>query len=266
MEKFGKYNELLNTLFDLWEKSYDENDREKFCRDGLMLKFNDSINVDELWEKSPRRILFLLKDNPDGKHDTRLWLIDNNNGNKNRNLKTQFIKKIAQAFFGLIYCKYDNTGRINNNVVNSHDMIDVVKKTWNELPFAFVEAKKVAGGKTVSESQLKKALQRDAVFINEEFGILRPNVIVCCDSTGDALFDFVTTEFLNSKEKPQEYGGNYILENGYVVPNLKTHLRYYTSNKTVVIKSYHPSARVGWKFLEKIFSPYRAFIRDHPDF
>ena len=28
MEKFGKYNELLNTLFDLWEKSYDENDRE----------------------------------------------------------------------------------------------------------------------------------------------------------------------------------------------------------------------------------------------
>lgn len=229
-----------------------------------MFKADDTINVNKDWKCSSRRILFLLKDNPDGKHDTRLWLKDEKRGDNNRNLRALFIKRIAQAFYGLLYCNQDNINEINHSAINTRYK-DLVKRTWNEKPFAFVEAKKLSGGKTVSESQLKKALQDDAKFLKEEFDILCPNVIVCCDNTGDSLFDFVTTCYLNNKDF-QPYGGEYILENDCVVPNLTTCLRYYPDDRIVVIKSYHPSARVGWKFLEKIFSPYRAFIREHPDF
>ena len=265
MEKDNNYNAMLDKLFVQWKNSYDETDWKRFCEDGIMLKADDSINVDREWESASRRILFLLKDNPDGGHDTRLWLRDKNNGDNNRNLRTIFIKRIAQAYYGLLYCNHGNIDEINHSVINSRKKTGLVKRTWNERPFAFVEAKKLSGGKTVSENQLNRALQRDAKFLKEEFDILSPNVIVCCDNTGDSLFDFVTTCYLNNKCF-QPYGGEYILENDWVVPNLTTCLRYYPDDRIVVIKSYHPSARVGWKFLEKIFSPYRAFIREHPDF
>lgn len=266
MEKYVNYNALLDTLFEQWKNSYDEADKKRFCEDGIMLKADDSINVDSEWEHASRRILFLLKDNPDGGHDTRLWLKDEKKGDNNKNLRTLFIKRIAQAFYGLLYCNHNNIDEINHSVINSRNKTGLVKKTWNERPFAFVEAKKLSGEKTVSESQLNRALQRDAKFLKEEFDILCPNVIVCCDNTGDSLFDFVTTCYLKNKDDFQEYGGKYILEDDSVVPNLTTCLRYYPFDRIVVIKSYHPSARVGWKFLEKIFSPYRAFIREHPDF
>jgi hypothetical protein len=74
---FVNYNALLDTLFKQWEKNYSEG----FCKDGLMLipdnpNPNSTSYVDELWEKSERRVMFLLKDNPDDGHDIRRWLVD----------------------------------------------------------------------------------------------------------------------------------------------------------------------------------------------
>ena len=110
MEKYINYNALLNTLFEQWKNSYDEDDKKRFCEDGLMLKPDESLNVDTLWEKAPRRVMFLLKDCPDGwGWDTRELLSKYDKEGKIANLTEPFYQKIAKLFFGLLENKFDYT-------------------------------------------------------------------------------------------------------------------------------------------------------------
>ena len=60
------YNKLLDVLFESWIESYDEKDRERFCHDGLMRKNSSELDVNELWHNVKRRVMFILKDCPDG--------------------------------------------------------------------------------------------------------------------------------------------------------------------------------------------------------
>ena len=70
------YNEKLNVLFEKWKAKSIENGEEKaFCEDGLMYKYgHDNNYVDELWDKSQKRIMFLLKDPKEYSGDSREWL------------------------------------------------------------------------------------------------------------------------------------------------------------------------------------------------
>ena len=68
-----KYNERLDDLFSRWMESLDETQKPLFCKDGLMLKADKPVEyVDERWDNTTRRVMFLLKDKntPDG-DDTR---------------------------------------------------------------------------------------------------------------------------------------------------------------------------------------------------
>ena len=89
--KHNNYNQLLSDLFVDWIKSYPAEKRYLFCRDGIMLKNDPGINVDLLWEQSPRKVAFLLKDCPDEwGYDTRKMLLDEygeEQGRKNRELE-----------------------------------------------------------------------------------------------------------------------------------------------------------------------------------
>ena len=155
MEKYKKYNDLLSELFKQWIENYNEEDRERFCQDGLMLKNDSSLNVDFLWEHSPRRVVFMLKDCPDGTgYDTREILTDKfgtEKGHKNRNLKVKFLRNLAKLLYGLIEMSPLNVDEFNDKYVNKR--IPEVVKCWNTKPFAFIESKKLAGGKTVSEKK-----------------------------------------------------------------------------------------------------------------
>ena len=62
-------------------------------------------------------------------------------------------------------------------------------------------------------------------------------------------------------------GGEYILDDGRIVADMRTCLWYFPSNNVVVIKAFHPSVAANWKVLEKVLSPFRSFIRDiNPSF
>jgi hypothetical protein len=266
MEKYVNYNALLDTLFEQWKESYDETEKVKFCEDGLMLKADKSVNVDKNWEDSQRRIMFLLKDNPHGGNDTRLWLIDKENGEKNRNLKKQFIRRIAKLFYGLRENKSDV--RINAEKVNSN--IKYVKEAWNTIPFAFIETKKIAGKKDCDSAVLKNYLERDKMFLEKEIDILKPNIIVCCDGE-NTLFDFITREYFGQPDWP--YDSKYPFwddqkQEEYFKPEvtMRCRLNYYKQKNVVVIDSYHPSARVqDWAFQERVYCPFSAFLKqcDH---
>ena len=265
MNHYVNYNELLTKLFEQWESSYGESARDKFCRDGIMYKNDANIDVDFLWEQSPRRMLFMLKDCPDGYgYDTREMLLDKIGSEKardNRNLKKRFLKNLAKMLYGLMEISADNN--VNDQYVNKR--LSEVRVCWNNKAFAFVESKKLAGSKTVSEKAISDALERDELFLKKELDILRPNIIVCCNATGDSIFDFVTKKYLSGKQY-QCFGGDYILENGKMVHDMKTCLWYYPTENVVVIKAFHHSGAEDWKVLEKVLSPFRAFVRENPQF
>lgn len=152
MGKYVNYNELLDTLFKQWKNSYNKDVRDKFCQDGLMYKNDSSIDVDSLWGQSSRRVAFLLKDCPDGYgYDTRELLLDKigiEKAYKNRELKVKFLKNLAKLLYGLLEMKSDY-------VFNDKDVDNRMSKVidcWNSKPFVFIESKKLAGGKTVNES------------------------------------------------------------------------------------------------------------------
>ena len=166
MEKYTNYNEQLNTLFEQWKMNYDEADRDKFCKDGLMLtpdnpNPDNHFYVDELWEKSERRVMFLLKDSPDGgQDDIRHWLVkheDCRNLTGGRVGKTGFLPNIAMMLYGLMITKKDY--RLGYSEVSKTKM-DEIKKMWNSTPFALIETKKVAGRPNVTDKEVAKAIKR----------------------------------------------------------------------------------------------------------
>ncbi len=267
MEKYINYNDLLDTLFKQWENSYDEVERNKFCNDGLML-IPDNPNpdnlsyVDELWEKSERRVLFLLKDSPDGeKDDIRRWLIKNE---ACRNLtgligQTGFLPNIAMMLYGLMITKKEY--RLGYSEVLETKM-DEVKKMWNSTPFALVESKKVAGHSDVKDKEVADAIKRDAVFLKKELDILKPNIIVCC---GKPQFAFVTENYLKGKDHEEFVAQNYPDKRNYGC------LWYYSKEGIAVIKSHHPTNRgkgkEKWKIYERVISPFGGLMNErNPDF
>ena len=255
MEKLS-YFAQLNELFAEWMECLDDTDKPLFCKDGLMLKaYQTEKSIDKLWDESPRRVMFVLKDKntPDG-DDTRLWLTDGKRGKMNRELnggevtKTGFLPNIARILYGLVV------------ETKGYDQLDMEKvvEVWNTVPFAFVEAKKLAGYSTVDKPQIEQALEKEGHFLLREIEILNPNIIVCCDAE-DTQFDFITSEF-EKIEKGESIEYKYPEK-----PHFICGLRYYPTLNKVVIRSFHPT-RIGkagdWAIYEKVISPFRQIANN----
>ena len=256
-----RYNNLLDELFNRWMMELSEEQKFLFCKDGLMLKAEQPFEfVDEKWEKSERRIMFLLKDKntPDG-DDTRLWLIDQKNGANNRRLsggnvgRTGFLPNIARLFYGLL--NTNTNYRVTFEEVKKTKKEDV-KRVWNDEPFAFIETKKLAGYSSVSHKEMQMAMERDEAFLKEEIDILSPNIIVCCDAD-DSQFDFITQRY---------FAGLEVEKIEYSYPDAKMKpccLWYYPTKNVAVIKSYHPSrlAKADWMIFERVISPFQKLVK-----
>jgi hypothetical protein len=268
MEKYVNYNALLDTLFEQWKNSYDEDNRNKFCKDGLMLipdnpNPNNLSYVDELWEKSERRVMFLLKDSPDGgQDDIRRWLVEHE---ECRNLtggrvgRTGFLPNIAMMLYGLMVTKKDY--RLGYSEVSNTKM-DEVKKMWNSISFALVEAKKQAGKPWVSKEEIENAIRQDNLFLAKEIDILKPNIIVCCDAE-NTQFDFITQTYFNGRDA-------IIIQYDHPTnKRIKCCLYYYDKDNVVVIQSFHPT-RLGkddWMIYERAISPFGTLMNNYnPNF
>ena len=200
-------------------------------------------DVNELWEKSPKKVMFLMKDQPNGwGDDTRNWLVlpdEDPKAEGNRAASPMFLKRLALLLYGFTY-----------NVTDywSIDETEAVK-CFNEVPFAFVEAKKQSGKPSVSDAEMDMYIERYKDFLLEEIAILEPNIIVCC---GDPQYKFV----LNTLYREDD------LE--CIDPKA-----YYNKNKNVlVICSPHPSKRFcsHADFYADVMSLYGKFLKKYPDF
>ncbi|MBR4116087.1 MAG: hypothetical protein IKK40_08755, partial [Bacteroidales bacterium] len=214
-------NQQLNKLFNDWkkERQYDDS---VFVSDGLVYKnapwkmekeedlagTKTDAEIDKLWNESPLRIAFLLKDTPDTwSDDIRQWMIlDTKESAQCRNLsggrvgRAGLLPNIARILFGIHNIKSLEHKDIVNSNEKYKDFVDFKKrqgnmivKSWNSLPFAFVESKKIAGKPNVPLTEIKEFLKKDGRFIIQELDYLQPNIIIC---TCDPQFDFITTKYL----------------------------------------------------------------------
>lgn len=257
-------NQQLDELFDKWENQLPKELKAKFCRDGLMLRPNGD-DVDALWANATRRVAFLLKDKSDNScDDIRTWLTTKKEiGKYNRELKggivgkTCFLPNIARMLYGLLNVSIKDNNLLGFEEVNNTKMQEV-RKTWNTAPVALIETKKVAGVKTVSNSTMQDAINRDNEPLTQELNILKPNIIVCCDAN-DSQFKFVRDTYFKGKECKR------ILDDSMEYPEVKPCcIYYYPEEKVAVIKSYHPTKRgkKNWMVYERVVCTLRKLLKE----
>lgn len=277
------YNGKLNELFKEWIASYPEEVKaeDRFCQDGLVVKYKDEASgydINNEWEKSERRIMFLLKDCPDGEaYDTRSLLVgyeDNGksliNAENTRNLKsphksrrgdTGFFKNIAFLLHGLYNYpsgNYYDFATIKNNF---KELKGEFIETFNNVPFAYIESKKLAGDTYCPAKDLKTALAMDCDFLSKEIKILKPNIIVCCDGEGNLFNQVAESCFQGNPD--DKWDGKYAGDGSKGDFNCR--LFYYKKESIVLIDSFHPTSlgKEGWKIYEKVMAPFRHFIEKY---
>ena len=232
------YNGKLNALFEKWKAKSIENVEEKaFCEDGLMYKYGHDKNyVDELWDKSKKRILFLLKDPIEDSGDSRLWL----NEPENQQLRPIIMKKLAYILYGLSTVK---DGKVTDFWDITHEQL---VKSFNEIPFAYVESKKQEGTTVIKDKELDKYINRYKEYLTEEINILNPDIVICF---GGPQHHFAVNDLYKDAEV------------------IDKHIRLHKQTNTLIIYSYHPSARKSYEsFYSEIMHEYGKFLDKYPDF
>jgi hypothetical protein len=232
------YNGKLNALFEKWKAKSIENGEEKaFCEDGLMYKYGHDKNyVDELWDKSKKRILFLLKDPIEDSGDSRLWL----DKPENQQLQPIILKKLAYILYGLSTVK---DGKVADFWDVTHEQL---VKCFNEIPFAYVESKKQEGTTEIKNNELKKYINRYKEYLAEEISILNPHIVICF---GGEQHDFAVKELYKDAEV------------------IDKNIRLHKQTNTLIIYSYHPSKVSSYEsFYSEIMHQYGKFLAKYPDF
>lgn len=243
-QSYQSYNSQLNKLFTEWKEKSLENGDVIFTEDGLMEKAEArNIDVEKEWRESSKRIMFLLKDQPStSSDDARLWLRDKNMGLKNCELKSRFIRNIANIFWGLYHADREHLC----TVADMKKSFDEIKECFNTKPFAFIECKKQGGGTTISNNTLKEYLERYGDFLKREIDILQPNMIVC---TSSIIYKFVCRKYNQEEELIK-------------IDDKHNSIRFHRTSGTLIFCSYHPSARKSHETVyEGVMDHYRAFLK-----
>ena len=265
------YNGKLTELFKEWKASYGSDKQHLFVEDGLVVKYKDEstgYDINEQWQKSPRKIAFLLKDCPDDwGYDARRLLVGYGGNEKSqrlaanvRNIKGRFFHNLARMLYGLSAMTDDYKGvELANEMTN----IGKLREAFNEIPFAYIECKKLAGGKTCANVALNSAMSRDNEFLAKEIEILKPNIIVCC---GGEVFDNVVANYFKGVIPEEDCRWDYVFDDNGEKGDFRCKMYYYKEHGVLLFDSYHPSARVSWRMTEKVFSPLREFFGKYKTF
>ena len=257
----------LDELFAEWQRQLGT----CFTFDGLMYQ-NDKTDeqVEQEWVASPKRVLFLLKDqhqfdSVNWDEEIRYWLKDLpgdmpnvlENKRRNRNLvapvfnngkkaRKNILKPIAFLLWGLSKVEKGADCEFSNVKAN----LEEVKKFFNSQSFALVECKKDPGGPECKDSILIHHIQQYGNRIKKEIEILNPNMIVC---THKYIYNSVKDMFPIGEII--EFGDN---------PQLGK-IAYHKNSGTFIFSSFHPSARgVSYqRMYDYVIQNYRVFLQSN---
>ena len=243
------YNEKLDDLFVKWGK---KSEFTHFFFDGLMYRgeianpyWRCSGNEDKLWEKTPTRVMFLMKDvnaggdSPENDNDIR--------GRIFRDTSSTTYRNMSYWLYGLL--KTIENGKIPEYTFS----VSEATQFFDDTPVAYINCKKQAGASSVSYNTLKHYIERDKKFIIEEIEILNPDIIICCawtESSGNPIFEFIKENLYPDIEEI----------NNWV---------YYSKEKNkLIINSYHPATTKsgGYEMYHNMMEAFQNFLKKYPHF
>jgi hypothetical protein len=254
MKNAESYNKKLNELFEKWEKEFEFS--HFFC-DGLMYRgeilkndtgtpfWRRSGNEDELWDKTQKRVMFLLKDvnaNGDSNDDIRGLIC--------KGTKSPMFKRMSYWLYGLLKTTENGRTPDYNTFTNEEST-----HFFDDTPVAYVNCKKEAGTSSVTPNTLHYYMKRDKNFIIDQVKILDPDIILCCawaESTDNPILKFIKENVYQDLEQV----------NGWMY--------YSEKDNKLVINSYHPSTRKSndkyTEMYNNMMAAYKEFIDKYPDF
>ena len=251
-------SQQLEALFKDWRERLEQNgDGTNFTEDGVM--FQNGIEPEETerqWLASPKRVLFLLKDqyqkgNPKWDEDIRYWFKDMPSDSEETAKKKTSVRATLQGPMGKFFIKNLAYIFLGLNKVNKDAawLLDEVKANFEEVrefflsqPWAIVECKKVPGDGNLADKVLCHHVNNYGKLLEEEIKILNPNMIVC---THKIIYSSVLKMY-PANELTIVEGHNSV--------------RYHSKSDTLIFCSYHPSA---WNVnvYEGVLNHYRALLK-----
>ena len=255
----------MSGLFSDWyqrtsELGKEHTDGKHYCLvcDGILRKSgkskNDDIALDKAWKTAQKRIVFMIKDqNQNGQiwaDDTRDWYVDRED---NRNLHSRFIRNIANIIWGLMMAESAPERNLPAELIYKSKA--EIQECFFRAPVALVESKKQGGSASISNNKLQQYLKDYKDLLYREFNYLTPDgldgvtVYVC---TNEHIYWFVNDYLL------WRYPGTELTR---IDPEKHNSIRLHIPSKTIVLCSYHPSARKSYGEIYKgVMDHYHAFL------
>ena len=143
----------LDALFQGWKESYGEQDRKKFCKDGIV--------KEEKWTNSEAKTLFLLKETNKYPGDVRKDIIER---------CPAPWPNVGRWAYGLRVARTGGNPTFADAVKNYRDALE---------SSAVMNLKKLTGEGSSKTEELIEAIKRDKNFIKEELEIIEPEIVVC---------------------------------------------------------------------------------------
>lgn len=243
-------------ILDEWRKYAESiNDAHEFSEDGLLYRGNIFFEYDtwhrkegkeeELWLNARRKLLIITKE----LNDTEAWNIREETGRQNcaafsYHRGVPFIKNLRMWSYGLL----NSTSDYYPEFDEARDM-NVSGPFFENAPIAHINCKKQCGGAQISQKTLSEYINRYSIFLKSQIALYDADVILCCGNANgqNLIFDFVKSQYLDDLQLVDDTG-NWI----YHSP----------STGKIVIDSYHPSARIGYKEVyEDMMSGFRTTLK-----
>lgn len=251
----------MSTIFEKHEDFLKHKAKEIKIKDGILFRgtinrgkgdYNsnrDKGNAAEIWEKAPRRYLYITKELTERQ---RGWNDIRNEDGLNKNgydVTGRFYKNYMYHLYGM------ESAIVNNQFETweklSHE--DSLEFFQNKAALARINCGKDYGPITTSPNRLKDLIKCNSDLLKKQILLLDADIIVCCGSSADIL-EFVDEIYPNA---------DWIWNDG-----LHKGIHYSEKIKKIVVHSYHPSyfGISSKDFYEDTIKPFAEFIKKHPEF
>ncbi|MCX6829600.1 MAG: hypothetical protein NT002_10010 [candidate division Zixibacteria bacterium] len=189
-------NESLDRLFDDWRKHY--------ANFGISVKdFSADGIIDEpSYDVAKKKVLFVLRETnsfPEGDLRTQL----------NKGPKWQLFHQVAKWAWGILN-EFDDFEKINSSPI---EMITAIKS------IATMNVKKYTGRSVTDFSLLHAFVYLDKSFIAKEIEIIKPDIILCCNTFIELMWALDLKEVKQSLSNPKTaFEKYYSYTNSRVIP------------------------------------------------
>ena len=248
----------MSTIFEKHENFLKKNQSKFKIKDGILFRGTiecgegdyssdrDTGNTAEIWEKSPRRYLYITKELTMGQEG---WDDIRNEDGLNKNsddITGRFYQNYMYHLYGM------ESAISEGHFVTWEELSHEYSREFfqNKAALARINCGKDYGDTSTSNKRLKELVEKNGDLLKEQIQLLDADIIVCCGSD-DIILKLVYDTYPDADWKYYRGG-----------------IHYSDKIKKIIVHSYHMSYYgIGPKdFYEDTIKPFADFIKEHPEF